>query len=51
MALHLKAATKMEEERTKVDELMDLLMKDEEVRRLLTRKIRQLYVSQSHSTS
>jgi hypothetical protein len=33
----------LEEERTKADKIMDMLMQDQEVRNLLARKISQLY--------
>lgn len=45
MVLNLKAAVKLEEERTKADRIMDLLMQDEEVRKLLARKVSELYAS------
>jgi integrase/recombinase XerD len=49
MALDAKAAVQLEEERMKADRLMDLLMKDDEVRSLLSRKFHELYASsQSH---
>jgi predicted amidophosphoribosyltransferase len=43
IALDQKAAILLEEERTKADKIMDMLMQDEEVRNLLARKISQLY--------
>jgi integrase/recombinase XerD len=45
MVLDAKAAIQLGEERTKADRLMDLLMKDDEVRSLLSRKITELYAS------
>lgn len=42
MVLDPKAAVMLEEERTKADHIMDMLMQDEEVRKLLARKISQL---------
>jgi hypothetical protein len=43
MVLDAKAGMRLEEERTKADSLMDLLMKDDEVRILLSRKVHELY--------
>jgi hypothetical protein len=40
----------LEDERAKEDQLMDILMKDNEVRALLSRKIQDLY-SQPHSSN
>jgi integrase/recombinase XerD len=52
MVLNLKAALKLQEERNLADRIMDLLMKDEEARKLLARKISELYeFSQLDSTS
>jgi hypothetical protein len=45
MVLDLKAAVKLEEERTEADRIMDMLMKDDEVRNLLSRKVNELYAS------
>ena len=45
MVLDVKAAVMLEEERAKADRLMDLLMKDDEVRSLLSRKVHELYSS------
>jgi integrase/recombinase XerD len=42
MILDAKVAVQLEDERAKADKLMDILMKDEEVRILLSRKIREL---------
>jgi streptomycin 6-kinase len=43
VVLDQKAAILLEEERTKADKIMDMLMQDEEVRNLLAKKISQLY--------
>ena len=43
IVLDQKAAILLEEERTKADKIMDMLMQDQEVRNLLARKISQLY--------
>ena len=52
MVLTDKAAIKLEEERNMADKLMDMLMKDEEVRRLLARKVSELYgPSRPHPSS
>jgi integrase/recombinase XerD len=45
MVLDDKAALKLQEERNLADRIMDLLMKDSEVRKLLARKISELYES------
>jgi site-specific recombinase XerC len=45
MVLDQKAAIVLEEERMKADHLMDLLMKDYEVKRLLLQKLQQFYDS------
>ncbi len=45
MILDQKTAVILDEERAKADQIMDLLMKDEEVRTLLAKKISQLYSS------
>jgi hypothetical protein len=45
MVLDAKAAFQLEEERAKADSLIDLLMKDDEVRSLLSRKITEMYAS------
>jgi hypothetical protein len=45
MALNLKAAVKLEEERTKADHIMNMLMKDEDVRKIISRKISELCAS------
>jgi site-specific recombinase XerD len=51
MTLDLKAAVKLEEERTKADQIMNMLMKDEEVRKLLARKVSELYASSQHPST
>jgi integrase/recombinase XerD len=45
MVLDAKIAVQLEDERAKADELMDILMKDDEVRKLLSRKVQELYAS------
>ena len=45
MVLDVKAAVKLEEERAKADQIMDMLMKDEEVKKFLARKVHDLYAS------
>jgi len=45
MVLDLKAAVKLEDERAKADRIMDMLMKDDEVRRLLAKKVSELCAS------
>jgi hypothetical protein len=45
MILDAQTAIRLEEERAKADKIMNMLMKDEEVRRLLARKIHELYAS------
>jgi integrase/recombinase XerD len=45
MVLDAKIAVQLEDERAKADRLMDLLMRDDEVRSLLSRKIHELYSS------
>jgi site-specific recombinase XerD len=45
MILCVQTAIKLEEERAKVDQIMDMLLRDEEVRKLLARKIHELYAS------
>jgi integrase/recombinase XerD len=45
MVLNVKAALKIEAERDLADRIMDILMKDNEVRRLLAKKISELYES------
>jgi hypothetical protein len=45
MVLNEKAALNLEEERNRADRIMDLLMKDKEVKRLLLRKMQGLYAS------
>jgi integrase/recombinase XerD len=45
MILNAKAAVHMEEERTKADRIMDLLMKDNDVRSFLSQKVQKLYAS------
>jgi len=42
MVLDAKVAVQLEDERAKADHLMDILMKDEEVRALLYRKVHEL---------
>jgi len=50
LVLDVKCAIQLEQERTKADNLMDLLMRDDEVRSFLSRKIHELYAaSQLHS--
>ena len=49
MILDAKTAVQIEDERMKADQLMDILMRDHEVRSLLSRKIHELHAqSQSH---
>ncbi|RLI13490.1 hypothetical protein DRO35_00205 [Candidatus Bathyarchaeota archaeon] len=43
-----KTAVKIEQERVKADRIMDMLLKDPEVRSLLARKIYELYASSQH---
>ena len=43
MVLDAKVAVQLEDERAKADQLMDILMKDEEVRSFLSRKVKELY--------
>jgi ribosomal protein L37E len=51
MVLDQKMAVTLEDEKTKADTIMDMLIQDEEVRALLAKKISQLYASsQSHPT-
>lgn len=45
MILDVRAALKLEDERAKADQIMDALMKDDEVRKLLARKVYELYAS------
>jgi len=45
MVLDLKTAVKLEEDKLKANQIMDMLMKDEEVRNLLMKKIRELHSS------
>jgi hypothetical protein len=45
MVLDAKIAVQLEDERAKADELMGILMKDDEVRSLLSRKVHELYSS------
>jgi hypothetical protein len=45
MVLNMRAAVKLEEERAKADQIMDMLMKDDEVRKTIVRKISELYAS------
>ena len=45
MVLDVKAAFRLEQERAKADQIMDMLLKDPEVRSLLARKIHELYAS------
>jgi len=45
MILDVKATVKLEEERAMADQIMDMLMRDDEVRRLLARKVYELYAS------
>jgi len=51
MVLDARSAVKLEEERMKADRLMDLLMKDDEVRCLLSRKVHELYASSQPPSS
>ena len=46
--LEVKTAFKLEQERAKADQIMDMLLKDEEVRSFLARKIYELYASSQH---
>lgn len=48
MVLDQKATIGLEEERMKADRLMDLLMKDDEVKRLLFQKLQAFYKSSQH---
>jgi len=48
MVLDSKTAVKLEQERMKADQIMDMLLKDPEVRNLLARKIYELYASSQH---
>ena len=48
MALNMKAALMLEEERSRADQIMNMLMKDKEVREFLMRKLQELYTSSSH---
>ena len=45
MVLNLRAAVKLEEERAKADQIMDMLMKDDDVRKIIARRISELYAS------
>lgn len=45
MVLNLGAAVKLEEERVKADQIMNMLMNDDDVRRIIARKISELYAS------
>jgi len=45
MILDMKTAVRLERERTRADQIMDMLLKDPEVRSLLARKIYELYAS------
>jgi integrase/recombinase XerD len=49
MILDARTAIQLGEERAKADSLMDLLMRDDEVRLLLSKKIHELYVSSQSS--
>jgi hypothetical protein len=51
MILDMKATVKLEDERAKADRIMDMLMKDEEVRKLLARKVYELYDSSQHPST
>ena len=48
MALNMKAALMLEEERSRADQIMNMLMKDGEVREFLMRKLQELYNSSNH---
>jgi len=48
MVLDSKTAVKLEQERARADQIMDMLLKDPEVRNLLARKIYELYTSSQH---
>jgi len=48
MVLDMKAAVRLERERSRADQIMDMLLKDPEVRNLLARKIYELYASSQH---
>lgn len=50
MALSIKAALKLEKKRSKADHVMNILMRDKEVRELLARKLKELYVFLSGET-
>jgi site-specific recombinase XerD len=45
MALSLSSAMKLDEERAKADKIMDMLIKDPEVRRIISKKISELVAS------
>jgi integrase/recombinase XerD len=45
MVLYAQVAVQLEDERAKADSLMDLLMKDDEVRSLISRKVHELHAS------
>jgi hypothetical protein len=45
MASNDKSALRLEQEKAKADQMMDMLMNDEEVRKFLAEKVQQLYAS------
>jgi integrase/recombinase XerD len=49
MVLDAKVAVQLDGERAKADQLMDILIRDEEVRELISRKINELYASHQHN--
>jgi integrase/recombinase XerD len=51
MVLDAKVAIQLDSERAKADKLMDILMRDDEVRSFLCRKVRELYSSPQHHPS
>jgi site-specific recombinase XerD len=51
MILDVKVALKLEDERAKADQIMNMLMVDEEVRKLLARKVSELYASSQHPST
>jgi len=51
MVLDMKAAARLEQEKARADGIMDMLLKDEEVRNLLARKIYELYASSQHPST
>ena len=45
MVLDMKAATKLKEDKNKADWIMNMLLRDEEVKRLFARKVSEIYAS------